>query len=60
VLKAFFIDYLEKGKTTGEYYSSLLTRLDGKIREKGCGLRKTSSFIRTVYPPTKVFWQWEN
>jgi len=26
-----FIDYLEKGKTiTGEYYSNLLTRLDGK------------------------------
>jgi len=25
-----FIDYLEKGKTiTGEYYSNLLTRLDG-------------------------------
>jgi len=29
----FFIDYLEKGKTiTREYYSSLLTRLDEKIR----------------------------
>jgi hypothetical protein len=26
-----FIDYLAKGKTiTGEYYSNLLTRLDGK------------------------------
>ena len=37
----FFIDYLEKGKKiTGEYYSSLLTRLDEKIREKRPGLRK--------------------
>jgi len=36
-----FIDYLEKGKTkTGEYYSSLLTRLDEKIREKSPGLQK--------------------
>src|SRR5215475_2968533 len=36
-----FIDYLEKGKTiTGEYYSNLLTRLDGKIREKRPGLQK--------------------
>jgi len=30
-----FIDYLEKGETIiGEYYSSLLTRLDKKICEK--------------------------
>jgi hypothetical protein len=30
-----FIDYLVEGKPlTGEYYSSLLTRLDEKIREK--------------------------
>jgi len=37
----FIIDYLEKGKTiTGEYYSSLLTRLDEKIREKSLGLQK--------------------
>jgi len=36
-----FIDYFEKGKTiTGEYYSSLLTRLDEKIREKKPGLQK--------------------
>ena len=36
-----FIDYLEKGKTiTGEYYSNLLTRLDGKIREKTPSLQK--------------------
>jgi len=36
-----FIDYLEKGKTiTREYYSSLLTRLDEKIREKRPGLQK--------------------
>jgi len=57
-----FIDYLEKGKIiTGEYYSNLLTRLDEKIREKSPGLqRKKSSFIRTVHPPTKVFWQWES
>jgi len=55
-----FIDYLEKGKTiTGEYYSNLLTRLDKKIREKRPGLqkkKKKSSFIRTMHPPTKVFW----
>ena len=57
-----FIDYLEKGKTiTGEYYSNLLTRLDEKIREKRLGLQKKKlSFIRTMHPPTKVFWQWEN
>jgi len=63
MLKAFFIDYLEKGKTiTREYYySNLLTRLDKKIREKDpvCK-KKKSSFIRTMQPPTKVFWQWEN
>jgi histone-lysine N-methyltransferase SETMAR len=36
-----FIDYLEKGKTiTGEYYSNLLTRLDGKIHEKRPSLQK--------------------
>jgi hypothetical protein len=36
-----FIDYLEKGKTiTGEYYSNLLTRLDGKNRAKRPGLQK--------------------
>jgi len=57
-----FIDYLEKGKTiTGEYYCNLLTRLDEKFREKRPGFqRKRSSFIRTMHPPTKVFWQWEN
>jgi hypothetical protein len=58
----FFIDYLEKSKKiTGEYYSNLLTRLDEKFARKDpvCK-RKTSSFIRIMYPPTKVFWQWEN
>jgi histone-lysine N-methyltransferase SETMAR len=36
-----FINYLEKGKTiTGEYYSSILTRLDEKICEKRSGLQK--------------------
>jgi len=57
-----FIDYLEKGKTiTGEYYSNLLTRLDEKNCERRPGLqKKISSFIRTMHPPTKVFWQWEN
>jgi hypothetical protein len=61
MLKAFFIDYLEKGKTiTGEYYSSLLTRLDEKIREKRPGLQQKKSFIRTMHPSTKVFWQWKN
>ena len=36
-----FIDYLEKGKTiSGEYYSSLLTRLEEKICEKSPGLQK--------------------
>jgi hypothetical protein len=56
-----FIDYLEKGKTvTGEYYSNLLTRLDERIREKRPDLQeKKSSFIRTMHPPTKVFWQWK-
>jgi len=52
-----FIDYLEKGQTiTGEYYFNLLTRLDGKIREKRPGLkRKKSSFVTTMHPPTKCF-----
>jgi histone-lysine N-methyltransferase SETMAR len=35
-----FIDYLEKGKTTGEYYSNLLTRRDEKNHEKIPGLQK--------------------
>ena len=57
-----FIDYLEKGKKlTGEYYSNLLTRLNEKMHEKRPGLqKKKSSFLRTMHPPTKVFWQWEN
>jgi hypothetical protein len=48
-----FIDYLKRGKTiTVEYYSSLLTRLDEKIREKRPGLqKKKSSFIRTMHAP---------
>ena len=56
-----FIDYLEKDKTiTGEYYSTLSTRLDEKNCEKSPGLqKKKSSFIRSMHPPTKVFWQWE-
>jgi hypothetical protein len=60
MLNTFFIDYLENGKTiTGEYYSYLLTRVDEKIREKRPGLGGGAS-IRTMHPPTKVFWQWEN
>jgi hypothetical protein len=60
-----FIDYLEKGRTiTGEYYSSLLTKLDEKFMRKdpACKItkEKESSFIRTLHPPTKVFRQWEN
>jgi histone-lysine N-methyltransferase SETMAR len=57
-----FFDYLEKVKTiTGEYYSNLLTRLDEKIRQKvSVCKKKVSSFIRTMHPPTKVFWQWKN
>jgi hypothetical protein len=36
-----FFDCLENGKTiTGEYYSNLLARLDGKIREKRPSLQK--------------------
>ena len=55
-------NYLEKDKTiTGEYYSNLLTRLDEKIREESHGLqKKKSSFIKTIHPPTEVFWQWKN
>jgi hypothetical protein len=55
-----FIDYLEKGIITEEYYSNLLTRLDEKICEKRPGLQKKSSFIRTMHLPTKVILQWEN
>ena len=55
------IDYLVRGKKiTGEYYSTLLTRLDKKIREKGPRFqKKKSSFIRRMYPHTNVFLQWE-
>jgi len=46
MLKAFFIDYLEKGKTiAGEYYSNLLTRLDEKNREKRPGLQKKKNHL---------------
>ena len=57
-----FIDYLEKGKTiTGEYYSNLLTRLEKNSSQKTqFAKKKKLSFIRTMHPPTKVFWQWEN
>jgi len=57
-----FIDYLEKGKTiTGEYYSTLLTRLDETfVRKDPVCKRKKSSFIWTIHTPTKAFWQWEN
>jgi len=58
-----FIDYLEKGKTlTMEYYSNLLTRLDKKkfMRKDPVCKRKRTSSIRTMHPPTNVFWQWEN
>ena len=53
-----FIDYLEKGNTiTPEYYSNLLTTLDKKfVRKVQVCKRKTSSLIRTMHPPTKVFW----
>ena len=41
-----FIDYLEKDKTiTGEYYSNLLSRPDGKIREKSPGLQKKKNHL---------------
>jgi hypothetical protein len=63
MLKAFcLLIILKSGKTiTVEYYSTLLTRLDKKICEKRPSLqKKKSSFIRTMHPPTKVFWQWEN
>jgi histone-lysine N-methyltransferase SETMAR len=60
-----FINYLEKGKTmTGKYYSNLLTRLDKKKfmrKDLVCKKKKRKlSFIRTMHPPTKMFWQWEN
>jgi hypothetical protein len=60
--EGIFIDYLEKGNIiTNEYYSNLLTRLDKKICEERLGLqKKKSSFIRTMHPPTKVFWPWKN
>jgi hypothetical protein len=58
-----FIDYLEKGKTIiGEYYSNLLTKQKKKFMRKKTrfGKEKKPSFIRTMHPPTRVFWQWEN
>jgi len=58
-----FIDYLEKGKTiTGEYYSSLLTRLDEEICEKRPRLQKKKNHLSSgqCTRPPQVFWQWEN
>jgi histone-lysine N-methyltransferase SETMAR len=41
-----FIDCFEKGKTiTGEYYPSLLTRLNEKIREKRPSFQKKKIFF---------------
>jgi hypothetical protein len=54
MLKAFFIDYLGKGKTiTGEYYSNLLTRLDEKIRDERPGLKKKIVFHQDNAPAHK-------
>jgi len=53
-----FIDYLEKGKTIiGEYYSNLLTRLDGKIHEKRPGLQKEKNHLSSgqYIRPQKCF-----
>jgi len=54
MLKAFFIDYLEKDKTiTVEYYSNLLTRLDEKIRAKRPGLQKKKIIFQDNTPAHK-------
>jgi len=48
-----FIDYLEKGKTiTGEYYSSLLNRLDEKIRDRRPSLQKKNIIFHQDNAPT--------
>jgi histone-lysine N-methyltransferase SETMAR len=48
-----FINYLKKGKTiTGKYYSNLLTRLDGKIREKRPGLQMKKIIFHQDNAPT--------
>jgi hypothetical protein len=57
-----FTYYLEKGKKINwECNSSLLTRLGKKknVRKNPEKKKKKLSFIRTMHPPTKVFWQWE-
>jgi hypothetical protein len=41
----FFIDYLEKSKTIGEYYSNLLTRLDEKVHEKRPSLQQKKKLL---------------
>jgi len=50
-----FIDYLKKGKTiTGEYYSNLLTRLDGKnLWEKSHFAKKIIIFYQDNAPAHK-------
>jgi hypothetical protein len=48
-----FIDYLEKGKITAEYYSNLVTRLDEKIHEKRPGLQKKKIFHQDNAPAHK-------
>ena len=54
MLKAFFINYLEKGKTiTWEYYSNLLTRLDEKVRKKRPGLQKEKKINQDNAPAHK-------
>jgi histone-lysine N-methyltransferase SETMAR len=48
-----FIDYLEKGKTiTAEYYSNLLTILDGKIHEIRPSLQKKKIIFNQDNAPT--------
>jgi len=46
-----FIEYLETAKTTGEYYSNLLTRLDEENREKRPGLQKKKIIFHQDSPP---------
>ena len=49
-----FIDYLEKGKTTGEYYSNL-NQARRKNREKRPGLQKKNIFHQDNAPAHKCF-----
>jgi hypothetical protein len=53
-----FIDYLEKGRTTGKYYSNILTRLDEKKSWEKTRLAKEKYHLSSgQFTRPQVVWQ---